>query len=210
MRTLWVDMDGTLILVRRRFCEVHRAVCRRLGISPCRDQEYWQAKCEGISSLEILGRQGGEQHWEKYKILRSQLMESQEFLRMDTLRAGAIAALTALRHSYNLLLLSGRTSAEQLRWQLKMLHIRHFFHEVYIVSPYATWGDKAAVLVQHGSPSDIVIGDTSMDILAGTSVGAHTIAITGGLSTEGRLLECKPEYVVHRWTAILSACSVLS
>ncbi len=200
-------MDGTLISIRKRFCSVHREVCKKLEILPCSNEEYWHAKCKGIPSLEILKKQGGEQHWRHYKLLRNQLIENKHFLEMDTLRTGTIIALNALEKLYTLVILSGRASKQQLQWQLKLLKIDHLFYRVYVVSPYSSLEEKTALLRRLSSTDDIIIGDTPTDILSGKAVKRHTVAITGGLSTKERLVQSSPDYIVHQLIDIFRICS---
>lgn len=183
MNTIWFDFDGTIVDIRKRFNSVHRKICTQIGIKPMSDENYWNCRCEGVPTIEILKKINSQNSYQVYIELRNKLLESEECLRLDSLRPNTDTTLKFLRKKYSLKILSGRSNHKNLIQQTEWLEIKKYFSDFHTVSPFGDWKEKSEVLSRLSKTGDIMIGDTSKDILAGKSVNLQTIAIKGGMST---------------------------
>jgi phosphoglycolate phosphatase-like HAD superfamily hydrolase len=55
---------------------------------------------------------------------------------------------------------------------------------------------KALVKIGLGASEVLVVGDTEMDIIAGSRAGARTVAVTTGVTPRERLVLEKPDYII--------------
>lgn len=204
MRTIWFDFDGTLVDVKARFYSVHKTICSRFSIKPLPETEYWKARCEGISTLEILKGISAENLFEQYIAERNKLIESPEFLGMDKVREGVKETLLNLKSKYQFNILTGRSSREALEWQLNHLSLAGFFYGIFVVSPYGDWQDKYNVLQMNSRPGDIVIGDAPRDMIAGKKAGLKTIAILDGMATKERIEDTHPDVSITFFKEIIA------
>lgn len=204
MNTIWFDFDGTIVDVKKRFYSVHQALCMYLNINPLTESEYWNARCNRVSTMDILRKINAEHIYDEYIAGRNELIESTKFLKMDTLRSGVVEALNQIKLRYKCKLLTGRKDKKNLDWQLKYLQIVGFFDEVFIVSPYGNWEEKYKILCNYSSPADIMVGDTPGDLLAGKSAQLKTIAVLDGMSTQSNIEATIPDYIVPFFAGIMS------
>ncbi len=202
MNIVWFDFDGTLIHVDERFYQVHLAICSKLGISPLSKEDYWQARCNAVSTENILKLIQASELFEKYIALRNTLIESLEFLTYDVLRNGVKVTLGELKGTYTLHLLTGRSNKANLLYELENLEIKQYFSEVLMVSPFGKWEEKSTILNEYKNESYYMIGDTPNDIIAGKNAAVKTIGILGGMSTYSILSATNPDFLVNDFPEI--------
>jgi phosphoglycolate phosphatase-like HAD superfamily hydrolase len=195
-RSIWFDLDGTLIDVKMRFTSVHRRACELISIHPLADDLYWRFRQEGWSTKSILAYVGSASATQDYYRVRNELIESDVMLELDRLRPGCLTVLTELSRSWTMHLLTGRLDEARLHDQLEDLGISRFFDSVVLVPPFGDWKDKFQVLQANRAGRDVVAGDTERDILAGKAMGHTTIAVLEGMSTRERLEACGPDHIV--------------
>jgi phosphoglycolate phosphatase-like HAD superfamily hydrolase len=202
--TCFLDLDGTLIDVRRRYFLVHRA---SLPSAPVLDEAaYWELKRAGIDEATILGRHHPLVDVAGYLARRAALIEDDAMLAADTAIAGVDLALSRLAGLGELVLVTLRGRTDALDRQLGRLDLRRWFAAV-LSAPAA--GDpaatKAALMVGRARPGDWVIGDTEADVGAGRRLGLATCAVRSGIRAETALAALAPDLLVDDLAAAAAA-----
>jgi phosphoglycolate phosphatase-like HAD superfamily hydrolase len=204
MAIKWFDFDGTIVHVKERFYNVHMSLCEHFKIKPLPENDYWEARCNGVSTKEILKSINAENVYEEYISRRNDLIESEKFLRYDTLREGVEETLKEIKSKDKVFVLSGRLSKDMLVKQIDWLGLSKYVDEILVVSPFGGWEDKCEVLKKYASPSDLFVGDNPKDILAGKNAHIKTVAILNGMSTKPILESVSPDSIIDKLSALLA------
>ncbi|MBF0398910.1 MAG: HAD hydrolase-like protein [Desulfobacterales bacterium] len=202
---IWLDFDGTILNVKKRYVSVYQKICNDIKIKPMEPNQYWECLCNGLSTKNILGNDCPEDIYAKFIQLRTTLIEAPDFLAMDNMRDGAFTTIKKLKAiGIILILLTGRDNRKNLLNQLSKLELKDNFHQIYNASPYGGWQAKAYVLKQFAQKEDMIFGDTPSDILAGIHSSIRTCALHGGMSTDSRLRKANPNFEATKFEQILS------
>jgi len=195
---IFFDFDGTLVNVADRFYAVYQTVCQMLSLSALPKADYWQCRQRRLTTREILALTRGETAYDAFIAERSRLIEDPEYLRLNTLRDGAIDILRYLTNRCEVHLVSLRNSRTNLLWELEILGIRNYFTSVSTASAFGTFEDKARLLLAaNAQPQrDLIVGDTEIDIQAGQRQGLRTCAVLNGMRTETALRRLRPDYLI--------------
>jgi phosphoglycolate phosphatase-like HAD superfamily hydrolase len=127
---------------------------------------------------------------------------------------GVHAALADLQSRYPLALVSARES-----WSteaiLSQLELRNFFRCVIsadstpFAKPYPDPLLLAAEMLSVGAQNLLMVGDTTVDILAGKAVGAQTVGVLCGFGTRKELIRSEADLILAspaELPALLSLC----
>jgi len=128
--TLHLDLDGTLVDVRRRHYKAYFDTAEELGLRALPEHDYWGMRRTGASLTEVIG-DASPQVRERFAKLWLERIESPSYVLLDTLIPGARATLAALRESYELVLVALRSNPRALLDQLDDMSLRKFFSAVY-------------------------------------------------------------------------------
>ena len=112
--------------------------------------------------------------------------------------------LYKLSKFFPLALITRRTIMKnRIKEELERLHLFHYFativtsHEVKRPSPFPEAILKAAERMQIPIRSCVVVSDSGVDIQAGKSAGAKTVAVLSGLFSEDELRKEKPDLIIR-------------
>jgi phosphoglycolate phosphatase-like HAD superfamily hydrolase len=202
MNIVWFDFDGTIVDVQERFYHVHIAICSELGILSLSKNDYWQARCNAVSTKDILKLLNATDLFEQYISIRNNLIESVEFLKYDRLREGVKETLSEVDISYKSNLLTARSNKDSLFSELENLNIRQYFSDIFMVSPFSKWEEKSVVLDKFSNESHFIIGDTPNDIIAGKKASIKTVGILNGMSTPALLTSSNPDLLIKEFSEI--------
>ena len=204
MATLYLDLDGTLIDVRRRHHAAYAAAARAVGVEPLAERAAWTRRRAGASAADLVDpalRGRFRRDW----LAR---IEAPDLLRMDAPLPGAIAALAGLRQSHSLVLVSLRHDRGALERQLGWLGLSEYLSGVH--TPTTQAPTKAALIRAAGRASDgIVVGDTEADVEAARELGLQSVCVVTGLRSRRFLQELGPDYLLEAFAALPALLSGL-
>lgn len=211
MKTIFFfDLDGPILDVSEKYYKVYSDILSQNGFKVLSKSEYWDAKREKISDIEILQKSIAVPFLDRYKYERKLLIESDPYLICDNLQDGAVNVLERLSKDKELVLVTLRTSPEQLHKQLEHLNLKKYFSTVLSSAEETNprWEIKyrlmKSFLDKQKSHDGILIGDTETDILAGNNLGFKTVAVLNGIRSYRFLKEAAPTYIIDSIKEILS------
>jgi phosphoglycolate phosphatase len=199
---MFLDFDGPIIDVSEKYYRVYADILARHKVPVLSKEEYWQAKREKTPDDVIL-KHTEAFPVENYHQERKGLIETDYYLAYDRLQDGVVEVLNRLFGKYELILVTLRTSPDQLRKELQYFNLEKYFTAV-LTSPAERsprWAIKVSLIKDclDGKTLDngVVIGDTETDILAGRELGFTTIAVLNGIRTHEILSETNPTFLVR-------------
>ena len=198
---IFFDLDGPILDVSKKYYKIYSDILSQNGFKALSKSEYWSAKREKISDLEILRKSSAEPFIGKYLYERKLLIESDPYLIYDKLQDGALYILEILYKKNELVLVTLRTYQEQLHKQLEYLNIKKYFVAVLSTGEETKprWKIKYNLikdfLNKKMSTGNILIGDTETDVLAGKELGFKTIVVLNGIRTKEILLKSSPDFI---------------
>ena len=199
MSTLYLDLDGTLVDVRRRHYLAYADTLLELGVTPLADRHYWTQRRRGARTFDLLS---GCRHSQRQRFVETWLkrIESPEYLRLDTLIPGAIAALGCLAERYDLVLITLRRDGDSLKEQLARLGLTRLLSRVYWRMDCAGTSSKAQ-LIRRVSPGvaapSLVVGDSEADIEAARELGIQSVCVTTGVRNRSYLEAVGAHHVIR-------------
>jgi len=197
--TLYLDLDGTLVDVRRRHYLAYADTLLELGVTPLADRRDWTRRRRGVRTFDLLN---GCQQSQRQRFVETWLkrIESPEYLRLDTLIPGATAALGCLAEPYELVLITLRRDGDSLKEQLVRLELTPLLSRVYWRMDCAGPGSKAK-LIRRVSPGaaapSLVVGDSEADIEAARELGIQSVCVTTGVRNRSYLEAAGAHHVIR-------------
>lgn len=194
---IFVDLDGPVLDVSRRYYRVYQDVVERFGGWPFPLAAYWEAKRNLIPETEILERAGlSSQDAREAAARRLADIEAPGYIALDVPWTWTQAALTALARTAPLALVTLRNNPELLHWQLETFGLSRHFTRVVSGRGDGTLETKAALLREAGiswGPGSVLIGDTEVDVASGRALGLRTIALGCGIRAPALLERWSPD-----------------
>lgn len=178
-RTIFFDVDGTILDHWKRMYAVYKICCQHYGYTPLPFARYKQNKKNGLSDATT-----------KYRQWKRQRIEAPLLLATDTLIPGMKNVLARLHSIHKLVIVSARQSKSKLEKQLVNFGIRNYFDTV-IADP--------AKVMQGGT----AVGDTEVEIEAAARAGIDCISVSWGTRSEEFLRKHGATKIVHTPRAIL-------
>jgi len=208
MRTLYFDLDGTILDVSSRLHSVYLDIVNQLGGEPLSKEVYWQAKKEQLSE-DTIAKKSKIDNTSKYMQLRKERIELPKYLKHDKLIPRALESLSELKKDNQMVLVTLRNSTENLHQQLRRFKIEPLFDKVLVGSNgKERWSLKAKIIRSDNlfePRKAIIIGDTEADILAGKNLNMLTIAVLSGIRGRKELLSSQPDYIINDITQLRNA-----
>ncbi|WP_226455374.1 HAD family hydrolase [Pseudomonas sp. AF03-9] len=190
------DLDGTLIDSRLRLYQLFQKLVPESRLDYI---QYWDFKFAGLSNEAILSRQFGlgETQVIEFRERWMDLIESPEFLSIDTNFPGVHAALSRLKSEAKLYVCTARQLVDPVYVQLESLKLLEYFESVMVTEQRNTKDFLISQNVKDLSSADWVIGDTGKDIQVGAALGMSTCAVLTGFMKREALLKYCPSRVVE-------------
>lgn len=197
---LLVDLDGTLIDVADRHYQVYRASLRQLGGTPLEQRRYWALKRANTPWRDML-RESGFEEDVAGQFLEGfvDLIERPDYLRLDRLIPGAMAALESLASVGECFVVTLRRDEQSLAAQIAQLGIAAHVHGVLSGGSGAEGSSSKVELIRPvlaGHTTGVVIGDTEADVKAGQALGLLTIGVRSGMRSGSVLAALSPDHLV--------------
>jgi phosphoglycolate phosphatase-like HAD superfamily hydrolase len=199
-KKIFIDLDGPLIDGVERHYGCYSYILKKLGYKPIKKADYWNAKRNMQSRLDLLKLSGCESLYDEFVSLWLELIESDPFIALDQIQDEALNELDRWKaKGYEIYLVTLRQNQEQLRAQLYDLELFSRLDKVFRVD-YQQGGAGKAAIIMSEFPSDdfessIWIGDTEADTKAARTLGCKLCLITNGLRNEGVLKAHEPDWL---------------
>lgn len=196
-RWIFLDLDGPVLDVSRRYHQVHRDLVLRHGGRPLDREEYWDAKRDRVPEPEILVRCGVASEVDAER-LRD--LEEPRYLALDRPWPWTGDVLEELARRGSLALVTLRNHPDRLAGQLAALDLARRFERIVAGRGDGTPEAKAALLRESGigwGPGSVLVGDTEVDVASGRALGLRTAALACGI---------RAPHLLERWSpdALLS------
>jgi phosphoglycolate phosphatase-like HAD superfamily hydrolase len=198
MVALYLDLDGTLVDVKRRHYLAYARAAATVGEGPVPLRDYWARRRRGASTMELAP--ADEERRATFLETWLAEVESAENLRLDTMIPGARRALSELGGRYELALVTLRRDWGSLMEQLSWLGLMESFSAVYSRG----WSEgcnstKAYLIELAGIELDersLVVGDSEEDVRAARQVGLGCVSVTSGVRGRRYLAELAPDHLL--------------
>lgn len=190
------DLDGTLICAKKRLHELFLYLLKDEYIDY---DSYWNLKFSGNNNADILRNHFdySEAKIDMFLISWMNKIESDYYLDMDVVIAGAKKTLEKYREDNELYICTARQSVSQAHKQLMNLGLLDFFKEVFVTEHKV---DKEEIIKRSGivlSNDDWIVGDTGHDIITGKKIGVNTCAVLSGFMSEQSLGDYSPDLIIE-------------
>lgn len=210
-RTIFFDLDGTLVDSSERSYRVYKTILNNAGCPYLKKDAYVLIK-RNRGSIKVLLNSSRALLPEKTFIENwLTLIEEPHFLSFDTNMPYARQLLQSISKLYTVSLLSARKNRALLKKQLSSLSIAPYIHSILPVpKSLCALEQKIAALSRNAHPGDFIVGDTETDIRAGKSANLITIAATHGWRSPHILKKERPDFYIDSLQKLASLpCFIL-
>jgi phosphoglycolate phosphatase-like HAD superfamily hydrolase len=189
IKTIYFDFDGTLIDISKKMYEAYADFLQSQSKEFLSYQTFCDLKQSGMSIEGILKQTRAETILNVYLKKMPAMLEEDIYLGLDSTFEGIFEILKFLKESgIKVIVYSRRKNRKNLECEISNLALKGLITEIIT-------GNIKKELKKAG-PSDILIGDSILDIGLGKSVGLRTVGITTGFYSRSALLASKPDLVI--------------
>ncbi len=191
-RILFLDYDGVICDFWDRYHGLHADLCARYHLQPLSHVDYRNHKRRATPEFEILRSLGATDEVAHEMIdLRQGLIETTQYLALDSLFPGTTEALQTLSVRFRLILVTARKDRPGLESQIRLSGIGRFFEELLLSDKH-----PKEALMRGYAPAVAMVGDTEADIRAGKALGLTTVGVSGGIRDQSLLRSAAPDHLV--------------
>jgi phosphoglycolate phosphatase-like HAD superfamily hydrolase len=199
LKRIYMDLDGPLLDVSRRYYTTHLEVCRFLGIiSALSKADYWEMKRSRTPVRDILSCTDASVET-AYRERWLSMVESDEALRLDEVFGFVPGVLSELGRTFDLWLVSLRRRKDAGRDQVERLGLARHFGEVLFVGedgvPPAE-AKKGAIAAAGHCAESLFVGDTEVDVGAARLLGIPSVGVLSGIRNRHALAEFRPDWII--------------
>ena len=214
---LFLDLDGTVLDVRRRHYAAYISVCEMRDVkgTPIPDAEYWHWRRDNKPIADII--KATRVFPTKHKLYQERFderLEAPDLLLLDEVRTGVETFLGKVYTKTPICLVTLRRDRQALESQLASMKLSRYFASVLAgapprprrPSPSARGVFKAQLvrdrykLLPEGS---LYIGDTETDVQAARSLGFDVFLVEGGHRHKSLQIRADPDRIVADLPAAL-------
>lgn len=190
-KTIYIDLDGTLLDVSERLYRLHKDSISTFRFAQLQKEEYMKLKRQGMKEKEIIERKYNKNIFEKYNTIRLRNMEKKHYLDFDKMFFRNINILRELKKGQELILVTNRKSKSSFFKQFKKFNLDGLFDKV-------LFSRKEIV-----KDNSVIIGDTEEDVLTARKLNVPIIVVENGLRDKNFLIKYKPDFIVRKFSEIL-------
>ncbi len=195
--TVFLDLDGVVLDVSRRYYRLHGDIVTAIGGRPIQERAFWKLKRSRASVEEIAGvsKEGAREYRKRWSLL----VESLAYLELDDYLPQAAQTVRLLASRFTVVVVSLRRKPTALSTQLEALSFPAVA-QVRSEAPGPDAPDTKARLIHtspHFSARAVVVGDTEVDIRAGKSLELTTVAVLSGLRSPELLAAESPDLTIE-------------
>lgn len=201
-KTIFIDLDGTILDVSERIYQVYKDILRGHNKQYLSKKSYLKLKREKVPIEKILKSTGAENILLRFKKDWGEEIESLHYLGLDKVSRPKKKTLLDLKNNYRLILVTLRNHPRRVFGQLKSKKIDKIFDKVLIspgISQNPKWKLKYNLIKKYGNynKDSIIIGDTETDVLTGKKLGIRTVAVVKGMRDRKFLERYKPDILIE-------------
>ncbi|WAT30643.1 HAD family hydrolase [Pseudomonas sp. GXZC] len=189
------DLDGTLIDSKQRLYQLFQ---RLVPVSKLTFDQYWGFKHNRLSNELILSTEFGYSDNDIQRFVQSWmgLIESAEFLSMDSNFDGVKETLVRLSAQARLHVCTARQSRESAVTQLESLGLLNYFERLMVTEQKYSKEFIIGREVSYLTGEDWLIGDTGSDIKVAQSLGINSCAVLSGFMSHDVLVGYEPTRII--------------
>ncbi len=204
---IFFDLDGTLLDSRQR---LYQLFCKITGQVSLSFDNYWELKKKMWDNRKILSEYfdyseddlvGFEKKW-------MDQIESDEYLMLDTPFPFTREVLQTLKEKgISLHLITSRQYKSKVIDQLNKHELNEYFTAVWVTQAKQT---KSELIQNSGiqlSMSDLMVGDTEIDIRTAKSLGIRSMGVLSGFRNKLSMLKSESDYIENDIRAVLNYTS---
>lgn len=195
MRTIFFDLDGTLIDSRPRLYKLFIDLLPGINLS---FSEYWDLKRLQVGHEKIILDHKDETKltFGEFNKIWMTKIEEKEYLQLDTPFPGVDEILEQLKKNENrIVIVTSRQFTELAEWQIDQWGWKEYIDDIIVTEQISEKSDLIRQRYKNLQPSDIIIGDTGKDIEVGHQLGIISIAVLSGFRNQESLEKYKPDYI---------------
>lgn len=192
-----LDLDGTVLDVTERWYRVHTDLAEEYGYEPLPREQYIGAKRQRCPEEEIMsGTTIVPERLSEYVAQRTDLLESADYLALDSPREGMLEMVEELSREFPVFLVTKRRNNALCMSQLVKLGIAHHLSDVIITGNRTKLESIKELRIANTDRRFAVIGDSEDDIRLAHAIGAPAVVLTGGVRSERFLRDHAPDFLV--------------
>ena len=207
---LFLDLDGTVLDVRRRHYAAYVSVCEMRDVkgTPIPEAEYWHWRRESKPVSDII--KASKVFPTKHRLYQERFderLEVPELLLLDEPRTGVETFLGKVYTKTPICLVTLRRDKEALESQLASLGLSKYFASVLAGAPPTPRRPEKGLRGRHKAqlirarykllPTDaLYIGDTETDVEAARALGFDVFLVEGGHRHKPRQIKADPDRIV--------------
>jgi phosphoglycolate phosphatase-like HAD superfamily hydrolase len=183
MKTIFLDLDGTILDSRTRHIVVLENILKEYGIANHDISDFVKYKASGNRTVDYLTQVIGlhDNVAEVLAKLWGEKIEQEEYLKLDVLYADAIPFLNNIKQrGYKIIIISARKNKKYVIGKIKMSSINELVDDIVIVSPYNAIVEKYNVISGGKTEKSFIVGDTEVDYEAGKRADINTLMLNRG------------------------------
>jgi phosphoglycolate phosphatase-like HAD superfamily hydrolase len=207
------DFDGPIMDLSDRYYHVYQLCLAQVkqpdqSLRILTKAEFWAYKRAKISDRQV-GIESGltAAQSEIFKQIRDRTAHQLQYLSLDRVVPGAIAALEQIQAARIELIVMTLRRTSELNAAFEQYHLDRFFpphHRYCLADDYQKQGDildKTQLMAQAlaelaPEPNTWMIGDTETDIIAAQTHDVRVIGVLSGIRDLDRLIEYQPDDIV--------------
>jgi phosphoglycolate phosphatase-like HAD superfamily hydrolase len=207
------DFDGPIMDLSDRYYHVYQLCLDRVklpnqSIRVLTKTEFWTYKRARISEQQV-GIESGltPAQAEIFKQIRDRFAHQLQYLSLDRVVPGAIAALEQIQAAGIELIVMTLRRTSELNVAFEQYHLARFFapeHRYCLADDYQKQGDiqdKTQLMAQalaelESDPNTWMIGDTETDIIAAQTHLIRVIGLLSGIRNHAGLAQYQPDYIL--------------
>ncbi|TFC70747.1 HAD family hydrolase [Cryobacterium sp. TMS1-20-1] len=193
------DLDGTLLDSKARLYELFQHLVPSSLLSY---KQYWELKGNKFTNQIILAERFAYDNEATAAFVKDwmQLIETPEFLALDSNFSGMHDALSRLREQADLYVCTARQDRAAALDQLERLGLLEYFGQVLVTEQRTTKETLIALHVEGRTDMDWMLGDTGKDVQAGKAMDMNTCAVLSGFMNASSLRAYKPDLILESAT----------
>ncbi|WP_048035021.1 HAD family hydrolase [Brevibacillus brevis] len=185
---LFLDFDGTVMEDKFRHYECYSQIMENFRCKPLDLDVYWNLKRNKRSLRDILKKSNFTEEETIFYQEWVKRIETKKYLKYAQLKPKVKETLIEWRKlCHKIILVSMRSSLENLVWQTKKESLYESFDEIRSCSPFIKHG-KYNILSEYSFSTGIFIGDSEEDMVPAKMLGLKTIAVTNGIRDKKYLI----------------------
>ena len=189
---IFLDFDGTLIDSRQRLYYLFQRLVPNSKLS---FEEYWVLKRNGNSHELLFKRFFPTNDYEVFEQSWMQLIETKEFLDIDSPFDDVSTYLSDLIEDNNLYLITARQSLEGVLYQLEKFGWVSLFEDIFVTQQKSEKDILINPLLSKHEKGCLV-GDTGTDILAAKILGLYSVGVYSGFLSKEILRSYRPDLLL--------------